>query len=252
MNNVTERFELPNCKFGSKTDITYNDIQQCKLEESIIIPSNVTDIADFAFIYSSLKEIKFAEKSKLATIGHNAFDSTKLKSITIPSSVNYIYDYAFASCSDLTEVIFEKRSSAISIAGNAFYDCKNIKTVKDLPNYPYSLEKIFNESKPTITIYSWINIQTSSTTTTTPTITPTPSKTITPTTTPTPSKTITPTTTPTPSKTITPTPTSIVKSSKQQILDQLQTVQKDITQTNLIQQSQQAMQNNLVQELKQL
>jgi hypothetical protein len=160
MNNVTEGFELTNCNFEGKTEIKYDDVQICKIVESINIPSTVTEIKDYAFSGSPLSTITFSNKSKLSSIGINAFSETKLISIIIPSSVNYIYDYAFASCDKLTSVEFEPRSSAISIAQNAFYDCKNIKTVTNLPNYPYNLEKLFtySDSPPEITIYTWINI----------------------------------------------------------------------------------------------
>ena len=186
MNNVTEGFELPDCNFEGKREITIYDVQnKCKIVDPVYIPSSVTNIDDSSFShYDDLTTIKFENESKLnrigsyvffqskltsinlpstvTQIGSNAFAESELISISIPSSVNYIYNYAFADCSKLTSVIFEPRSSYISIQEQAFYGCKNITTVTNLPNYPFNLEKLFiySTNPPKITKYTWINILT--------------------------------------------------------------------------------------------
>lgn len=63
-------------------------------------------------------------------ITSEAFQSYNITSITIPESVNKIYDYSFKNCTSLKEVIFEDGSETLSLGCGgdfinygAFYDC---------------------------------------------------------------------------------------------------------------------------------
>ena len=51
----------------------------------------VTSILDNAFAKSKIKIVQFASDSKLQTIGKYAFAHTRIKNITIPSSVKFIF-----------------------------------------------------------------------------------------------------------------------------------------------------------------
>ena len=78
---------------------------------SVILPTSVTSIGDFAFQYcSELTSISIP--TSVTSIGISAFESCSgLTSVTIPSSVTSIGDYAFVDCSgDITVDV-----------GNTFY-----------------------------------------------------------------------------------------------------------------------------------
>jgi hypothetical protein len=92
----------------------------------------------------------------VTSIGNNAFNSSKIKSIVIPKSVTSIGDGAFSS-SDLTTIIFEPDSSLKTIGINAFIysKIKSIvipKSVTSIGNIAFdnsSLKSItFEGSKP--------------------------------------------------------------------------------------------------------
>ena len=59
-----------------------------------------------------------------------------LKSLTIPTTVTYICDYAFSNCSNLEKVIFEEGSQLKTIDRCAFFDCSSLKEIE----LPESLE----------------------------------------------------------------------------------------------------------------
>ncbi|MBE6607787.1 MAG: leucine-rich repeat domain-containing protein [Ruminococcaceae bacterium] len=70
-------------------------------------------------------------------IGKEAFaNDTVLKKVTIPDSVEIIYDYAFSACVNLKTVKLSGNLKEIGLG--AFFDCSSLKTA-ELPN---RLEKI--------------------------------------------------------------------------------------------------------------
>lgn len=74
--------------------IGFEAFRGCKSLVSITLPKSVTSIKEGAFLNcESLKSAKL--NSKLKTIGKDAFASTKVKSVTIPSSVTKIGSHAF-------------------------------------------------------------------------------------------------------------------------------------------------------------
>jgi len=77
---------------------------------SVVIPSNVTVIAECAFE-----------------------DCNSLTSITIPPSVTEIYPSAFQRCESLESITFPPNVATIS--NYTFYGCKNLKTVNLPSNY---------------------------------------------------------------------------------------------------------------------
>ncbi|MBR4552314.1 MAG: leucine-rich repeat domain-containing protein, partial [Bacteroidaceae bacterium] len=66
--------------------------------------------------------------SSVTSIGEYAFAGcTSLTSITIPSSVTSIEDYAFAGCTGLTSITIP--SSVTSIGDYAFFDCYSLTSI---------------------------------------------------------------------------------------------------------------------------
>ena len=113
----------------------------CSALTSIEIPASVETIGSSAFKgCSSLTTVTFEEGSQLKTIGggysyegyHGAFSDCPITSIEIPASVETIGSAAFAGCSSLTTVTFEKGSQLKTIGrqdGRAFLDCPKLMTV---------------------------------------------------------------------------------------------------------------------------
>ena len=60
-----------------------------------------------------------------------AFKCTKLKEITIPSSVDNIEDWAFFECKNLKKIVIPK--GVKNIGYSAFYECAKLKSIK-IPN----------------------------------------------------------------------------------------------------------------------
>ena len=91
------------------------------LVEDIIVPNEVEQINDFAFLnYCKLKSINIP--ASVTNIGSNAFWNCKnLEEIIIPDNVTSIGDNAFFSCSNLKKAIIGK--SVTSIGDYAFAEC---------------------------------------------------------------------------------------------------------------------------------
>ncbi len=65
----------------------------------------------------------------VTSIGFGAFSECTLKSVTIPSSVTSIEEYAFSWCFSLQSVLFEGGSKCASIGKEAFEYCSSLTSV---------------------------------------------------------------------------------------------------------------------------
>ena len=64
-------------------------------------------INDYAFYQSSIQKVTFP--SSVAEIGEYAFSQSSIAGeLRVPGTVKYIHDYAFFSCSQLTDVVLEE------------------------------------------------------------------------------------------------------------------------------------------------
>ena len=97
-----------------------------KQGSSYALPSNVTEIKDYAFLGCEYLE-SITLPQGLTAIGYNAFGDSGLKIVTIPGSVETIGDYAFEWCADLSEVVIETGVKYIGIS--AFVQCYNLESV---------------------------------------------------------------------------------------------------------------------------
>lgn len=135
--------------------IDNNAFEESKVE-SIIIPSSVTSIGDFAFEYcesltsveipSSVTYIGLATFSDcvelsspiripdgVTTIDYSTFrNCIKLPRVEIPSSVTSIEEWAFAGCASLTEL--EIPSSVTYISKGAFSQCSELSSSIKMPD----------------------------------------------------------------------------------------------------------------------
>ena len=79
-----------------------------------------------------------------------------MKSVTIPSSVTSIGEYAFSGCSNLESVVFEGNSQLKTISGRAFQNCSSLKSIiipsgvtsigSSAFNGCYALKEVYNLS----------------------------------------------------------------------------------------------------------
>lgn len=88
---------------------------------AVTLPASLSDMGTYAFYGSALTKLDFADGFAMSTIPAYAFADTKLTSVTIPDSVNYIDDDAFRDCADLTSVRFGSASD-LQLHANAFYN----------------------------------------------------------------------------------------------------------------------------------
>ncbi len=89
----------------------------------VSIGANVTKISDGLFSNSYVSSLMFAQDSKCATIGENAFAwCAKLTNITIPESVTTIGKNAFAWCTVLTEIHYNATAITDFVNGSVFTD----------------------------------------------------------------------------------------------------------------------------------
>ena len=171
---------------SSVTLIGYSAFSNCTAIPSISIPASVTTIQSGAFIYctglinvdeynmnySSIDGILFNKTqttliqcpisktgsfvipSSVVTIGQNAFYMSILTSVSIPSSVQQVEDYAFTNCSNFTTVTIP--SSVTTIGNSAFQSCSGLTSFiipssvisigNDAFNYCTSLTSIYSKT----------------------------------------------------------------------------------------------------------
>ena len=112
----------------------------CDIEEETI-PDFVRIIGPYSFFKCRrLRTVHFSENSQLTMIRDGAFRASSLQSITIPSLVQQIGDYAFAYCENLT-VNFAPNSELRSVHERAF----SASTIQSLfiPNFIENLNPMF-------------------------------------------------------------------------------------------------------------
>lgn len=99
----------------------------CYSLSSVAIPDSVESIGFSAFNGSDLRYVTFGDKSKLTSIGDNAFALAGFTSINIPDSVTSIGAGAFRLCIHLESVTIP--DSVTSIGYAAFADCTWLTSV---------------------------------------------------------------------------------------------------------------------------
>ena len=103
--------------------------------KEVVLPPQVTEIADNAFKYSKITTISIPEKCK--KIGNYAFsDCENLKSVTVSSACTEIGDNAFKRCTALESL--ELKEGIEVIGEMAFAECNNLRSV----TFPGTLKKL--------------------------------------------------------------------------------------------------------------
>ncbi|MBO4731039.1 MAG: SUMF1/EgtB/PvdO family nonheme iron enzyme [Bacteroidaceae bacterium] len=101
-------------------------VQGCK---NTIIPSNITEISDFAFrAILSLKSIAIPDK--VQKIGFSTFSRTGLETLILPKSVQIIDSNAFDDCNNLKRIDYY---------GTSLYLFENVFGTESVPSKPKSV-----------------------------------------------------------------------------------------------------------------
>lgn len=75
----------------------------------------------------------------VSVISRYAFDGNMtLEKVTIPSSVTKIGQGAFSGCKNLSEVVFEERTTPIEFEKNTFYGCSSLERIR----FPEGIEAL--------------------------------------------------------------------------------------------------------------
>lgn len=90
--------------------------------ESIVLPDCLEELSDILY-GSAITTISLP--GSLRVIGAFAFNGTQLKSVTIPSGVTAIQDFAFARCSSLSAVNVRAKTPPVLIGEGQFDDTNN-------------------------------------------------------------------------------------------------------------------------------
>jgi hypothetical protein len=111
--------------------------------QNITIPSSVSFIGKYAFANDDLpiitrrsrptiSSIVFEEDSQLEEIGEGAFEYADITSITIPPLVEFIPDFCFHCCHNLTNVIIPQNSDLSEFGDSAFAGDVNLVSISNL------------------------------------------------------------------------------------------------------------------------
>ena len=102
----------------------------------VILPQTVTEIREYAFHQSSLRNIVLS--SSIKRIGDGVFSNSHLTSIYLPSSINEIGNYLFLGCYHLRSVKIEAQIKRIP--DSSFFECICLYDV-DLPECLEAIEE---------------------------------------------------------------------------------------------------------------
>lgn len=113
------------------TAIGENAFEDNEQIASVVIPSTITNIKEFAFYYcDNLSNVVFLEPT-LEQIGNSAFAfCTSLANIIIPNTVTSIGVSAFSECLNLSSITFADNSQLTTIGTAAFSKCEKLTDIE--------------------------------------------------------------------------------------------------------------------------
>ena len=123
--------EIVNVYFGQKiVEIKKDAFKKCsKLTGQLFFHPSLTKIVYWAFdCCPNIKDVDLSKCDNMKIIESNAFyGCTNLRKLTIPNSIDKIYEHAFGDCYNLDELVIPKNVS--EICQYAFKNCRNLSKV---------------------------------------------------------------------------------------------------------------------------
>ena len=144
-----------------REQINGGKITSLDLAEVRIVSGGVAYNESYTTSNDVLGDYMFADCSKLRTItlpttitaiGRYAFSKTGISKVDIPNTVTTLGGACFADCNSLTTVIIGSRVSKLEQA--VFYNSSSIRTVSAKPKTPPALAAYIFTASPTIRVYS--------------------------------------------------------------------------------------------------
>lgn len=161
--SISNKIFIPRAVKYNSSDYLITKISESAFEESKIetvefsSDSEIQTIEDFAFsICKNLHTIKIPSNSKIQNIGQGAFNSTSIKSFTIPYHLKVISKYLFSGCSSLQHIEIPMNCELQTIKSLAFEELsiksltissKLINLEKDWSRSIFNLESIIVSPK---------------------------------------------------------------------------------------------------------
>ncbi|EAY03969.1 surface antigen BspA-like [Trichomonas vaginalis G3] len=96
--------------------------------KNLVVPDGLTEIGLGTFIGKKLKSISF-NGATLNNINIQAFQSSSIESISLPSSLSSIGRECFANCVNLKTVTFDRNSPLTVISMKCFENCKLLENI---------------------------------------------------------------------------------------------------------------------------
>lgn len=121
---IADHFQFGEFKY-TVTEIRDEAFMDCEFLDAIEIPSSITKIGHDAFLSSELRSVTFHEGLEIIDI--NAFNNTKLTTVNIPSTVTDIGTGTFNNCSYLESAVI--RGQITYFANQIFQNCINLVDV---------------------------------------------------------------------------------------------------------------------------
>jgi hypothetical protein len=118
--------------FGSNSKLRLMEekvFAECRLLQSICIPSSVTTLGSHCFSECESLQISFCSNSQLRIISRAAFVRCPFPSIVVPSSVEVLGRASFDCCLWLVTCRFLADSKLTRIGDMAFHSCISLKSI---------------------------------------------------------------------------------------------------------------------------
>ena len=116
--------------------------------EALVVPENIRKIRKSGCAYSHVEHIELHNNCELS---ESAFFSSYLTKITIPDIMNEVPDECFSGCTLLKDVDL---NTIEQIGEEAFYNCRNLKTLFIPDDINFIADSAFNECPVVLLFHS--------------------------------------------------------------------------------------------------
>ena len=134
------------------TDLGAQAFKGCSRLTKIALPASLAVIGANAFENTKLSSVTFAENGKLAEIGASAFTKLPIVALKFPSSLETIGENAFYQNKSLASVEFAADGADLTIGNYAFQECEKLKSIAIPKNVVGIGDGVFGDCKNLATV----------------------------------------------------------------------------------------------------